>query len=299
MARVEAFDGGRGDCMTPSLLRVVLIGPECTGKTVLAQALARRYGVPWSPEFARAFVDAVRRPLTGADVEPIARGQIANEDEAAARATRLLLLDTDLVSTVVYSCHYNGFCPGWIEQAARARLGDLYLLHHVDTPWLEDGNQREAPDRRVELFGRFRGTLNRMGALIIDIRGSWEEREAAAAAAIDRLLAGELARQSGADQHRGEMTMATKLSTQEIERQLAGVPGWQRRGDEIVREYTFTDFAAAMRFVNRVAELAESADHHPDILVQYRNVTLTLSTHSAGGLTDRDFALAKAVDALE
>jgi len=176
--------------MSHRLLRVVLIGPESTGKTMLAQALAGRYGAVSSPEFARAYVDIVRRSLTGADVEPIARGQMAAEDAAAARATRLLVLDTDLVSTVVYSHHYNGFCPDWIERAARERLGHLYLLHHVDVAWAADGDQREAPGRRDELLARFRETLHRWNALTVEVRGSWEEREARAVAGIDDLLAG-------------------------------------------------------------------------------------------------------------
>ncbi len=91
--------------------------------------------------------------------------------------------------------------------------------------------------------------------------------------------------------------MATKLTDTEIATHLAGLPGWQRRGDEIWRQYTFPSFSAAMTFVDRVASLAESMDHHPDFLVQFKKVTLTLSTHSAGGLTDLDFRLAKKIDA--
>ena len=187
---MDTFDDDGAGGMSDRVLRVVVIGPESTGKTMLAQALAGRYGAVWSAEFARAYVDTVRRPLTGADVEPIARGQMAGEDAAAARATRLLVLDTDLVSTVVYSYHYNGFCPDWIELAARERLGHLYLLHHVDVGWTADGDQREAPGRRDELFARFRETLQRWSAFTVDVRGSWEEREATAVAAIDDLLGG-------------------------------------------------------------------------------------------------------------
>ena len=293
---MDAFDGSRADRMSDPLLRAVLIGPESTGKTMLAEALARRYGAVWSAEFARAYVDAVRRPLTGADVESIARGQIAAEDAAAARATRLLLLDTDLVSTVVYSHHYNGFCPSWIERAARERLGDLYLLHHADVAWMPDGDKREAPGRREELFTRFRETLRGWQARTAGVYGSWEEREARAAAAIDSLLGGQLVPARVQGQSRRETPMATTLSSQDIEKHLAALPGWQLRGDEITRQYAFPGFTAAMVFVNRVAGLAESMDHHPDILVQYNKVTLTLSTHSAGGLTNRDFALAKAID---
>jgi 4a-hydroxytetrahydrobiopterin dehydratase len=93
--------------------------------------------------------------------------------------------------------------------------------------------------------------------------------------------------------------MAT-LSDAEIEERLAHAGEW-RRGDEqtIVRELKFGDFAAAVAFVNRVAEIAEQANHHPDILIHgWNKVRLTLSTHSAGGLTDADFGLAGRIESL-
>jgi len=88
-----------------------------------------------------------------------------------------------------------------------------------------------------------------------------------------------------------------RLAESAIQEKLPGVPGWEREGDAIRRTYAFDGFKSAMAFVNRVAALADARDHHPDILVQYSRVTLTLSTHDAGGLTDRDFALAREVDA--
>jgi 4a-hydroxytetrahydrobiopterin dehydratase len=91
--------------------------------------------------------------------------------------------------------------------------------------------------------------------------------------------------------------MPTRLSESEITARLHALPEWKREGDEIVRHYKFSEFIPAMAFVNHVAGLAEAMDHHPDILIQYNKVTLTLSTHSAGGLTDLDFQLAKKIDA--
>jgi 4a-hydroxytetrahydrobiopterin dehydratase len=85
------------------------------------------------------------------------------------------------------------------------------------------------------------------------------------------------------------------LTETEIETLLSRVPGWERRGPEIRRTWTFPDFAGSMAFVNRVAALAEAAGHHPDIDVRYSKVTLALSTHDAGGLTARDFALAEGI----
>ncbi len=82
------------------------------------------------------------------------------------------------------------------------------------------------------------------------------------------------------------------LSDSEIAGRLGRLPGWERHGEAIRRTFSFSDFVEAMAFVNRVAELAEGMDHHPDIDIRYSKVTLSLSTHDAGGLTDRDFALA-------
>jgi 4a-hydroxytetrahydrobiopterin dehydratase len=88
------------------------------------------------------------------------------------------------------------------------------------------------------------------------------------------------------------------LSDTEIEERLAGSE-WRREGDAIVRDWKLSDFAAAMGFANRVADLAEEANHHPDILVHgWNRVRLTLTNHSEGGLTDADFALAGRIDGL-
>lgn len=89
-----------------------------------------------------------------------------------------------------------------------------------------------------------------------------------------------------------------KLTSPEIEARLDKAPDWSAVGDTISRTFEFKDFLAAMQFVNRVAEHAEKVQHHPDILVRWNRVTLTLSTHDAGGITEKDFAFANAADAL-
>jgi 4a-hydroxytetrahydrobiopterin dehydratase len=83
-----------------------------------------------------------------------------------------------------------------------------------------------------------------------------------------------------------------------IEEKLKAIPGWKLENGEIVRLFTLADFPAAMEFVNRVAEKAEAAGHHPDIDIRYNKVRLALTSHDAGGLTVRDFELAAAIDAL-
>ncbi len=92
--------------------------------------------------------------------------------------------------------------------------------------------------------------------------------------------------------------MATLLTQTEIEQALASLEGWTQTGDEISRTFALRSFPAALAFASAVGHLAERADHHPDILIRYRQVTLTLSTHSAGGLTEKDFDLAAEIDAI-
>lgn len=88
------------------------------------------------------------------------------------------------------------------------------------------------------------------------------------------------------------------LTDAEIQTELTSLNGWQRNGTAIQRVFRFPDFKAAMQFVNKVAEAAEQANHHPDIDIRYNKVRLLLSTHSKGGLTELDFALAERIDTL-
>jgi 4a-hydroxytetrahydrobiopterin dehydratase len=88
----------------------------------------------------------------------------------------------------------------------------------------------------------------------------------------------------------------TLLSESEIHKHLSNLEGWKLKGNEITKTYNHTDFIDSISFVSRVAILAEKANHHPDILIQYNKVTLTLSTHREGGLTENDFNLAKKID---
>lgn len=89
-----------------------------------------------------------------------------------------------------------------------------------------------------------------------------------------------------------------KMTEPAIENALKGLSDWSFVGETIQRTYQFADFVTAMRFVSAVADAAEASRHHPDILIRYSRVTLTLATHDAGGITEKDFALARVCDAL-
>jgi NadR type nicotinamide-nucleotide adenylyltransferase len=169
------------------LYRVCVTGPESTGKTTLARALAERHGAEWVPEAARQYAERVARPLVAADVGPIALEHVAMADAAAmrarARGDRLLVLDTDLLSTVIYARHYYRGVARWIKDAERLRRADLYLLCDVDVPWEPDG-VRDRPTDRAAMFAAFERALARRRANVVVVRGSWADRTEHALAAV-------------------------------------------------------------------------------------------------------------------
>lgn len=87
-----------------------------------------------------------------------------------------------------------------------------------------------------------------------------------------------------------------KLNPDQIGDRLKPLPGWEYKDNGIRKLYRFKEFLHGIRFIDRIAELAEAADHHPDILVNYTRVTFTCTTHSAGGVTEKDFALANQIE---
>ncbi len=153
------------------LTRIVVTGSESTGKTTLANSIAEHYGVAWVPEFARDYAEKKDEPLTADDVEPIAAGQIAREDAAFQSASGVIVLDTDVVSTIVYAEHYYGAVPGWIEQAARERLADLYLLCDTGVPWVAD-QVRDAQHHRRQVHDLFVQRLAQLAATVRVVGGT-------------------------------------------------------------------------------------------------------------------------------
>ena len=170
------------------MIRVVVTGSECTGKTTLASALAEHFDTVWVPEFVRMFVEEKGAAPELADVEAIARGQMALEDQIAPEASGLLIQDTDLLSTVIYSRHYYGDWPAWIEDELRTRAGDLYLLAGIDVPWGPDGDQRDRGDRRTEMQELFRAALSERGYRWVAVSGPPAQRIETAISAIEDLL---------------------------------------------------------------------------------------------------------------
>jgi NadR type nicotinamide-nucleotide adenylyltransferase len=167
--------------------RVVLFGPESTGKTTLARALAEHYRTPWVPEWARGHLDPQGGACREADIALIAQGQAASEDALARQAERVLICDTDTLTTTIWSEVYFGGVASWIRDLARVRRHDLYLLCDIDIPWVADG-QRDMPHRRAEFAARCQAALAADDRPVVRLSGDHGTRLATAVAAIDRLL---------------------------------------------------------------------------------------------------------------
>ena len=169
------------------MTRVVVTGSECTGKTTLARALASRLDAVFVPEYARQFVTEKKAPPDRSDVEAIARGQMALEDRALRESGTLLIQDTDLLSTVIYSRHYYSECPRWIEDELARRSGDLYVLAGIDVPWIPDGDQRDRGHMREEMQALFHDALVERTLRFVEVQGTLERRVAEASLAIERV----------------------------------------------------------------------------------------------------------------
>lgn len=171
-------------------LRIAVYGPESTGKTQLAGKLAALFAAPLVAEYARERWDQ-QGALGLEDMLPIAREQWRREDAAAASAGRLVICDTDALTTMLWSDLLYGTTPDELRRGAEKRCKGyaLYLLLDIDVPFAADP-QRCFPDPadREKCLRVWRGALERRNLPFVDIRGDWAAREAAAVAAVEALL---------------------------------------------------------------------------------------------------------------
>lgn len=149
------------------MLKIVITGPESSGKTTLAEALAVHYETPWVPEYARTYLDQLGRPYREKDLLEIARGQVQEEDKAAQANPRLLICDTSLLVIIIWSTYCYGRCHPWIEEQWKQRPVDHYLLCRPDLSWQPDP-QRENPHNRDELFTLYQGALQTKPHTIVE-----------------------------------------------------------------------------------------------------------------------------------
>ncbi len=175
-----------------NLVKVVLFGPESTGKTTLSQQLAKYYNTVWVPEYAREYLqnkwNNERKTCEPSDLLPIAEGQIKLENALAKKASNILICDTDLLETKVYSeAYYLGHCDTTLEKYALENTYDIYFLTYIDIPWEAD-DLRDKPNEREKMFLYFKETLEKYDRKFVILKGNKKERLNNAISYIDQLL---------------------------------------------------------------------------------------------------------------
>ena len=176
-----------------NIVKIVLFGPESTGKTTISLQLAEHYNTVWVPEFARKYLqnkwNNQRVTCENSDLIPIAIGQMKSENKLAKKADKVLICDTDLLETKVYSeSYYGGIVDPELDKFAIKNQYDLYFLTYVDTPWQAD-DLRDKPNERIEMFLTFEKALIKYNRPYIILKGSKKMRLKTAVEAIDKLLA--------------------------------------------------------------------------------------------------------------
>jgi len=167
--------------------KVVVLGPECTGKSELSAFLAEHFKTAWVPEYARGYIDNLVRPYQESDLLTIAHGQLRLEDEWPRSSGDILICDTNLYVIKIWSEFKYGRCAKEILDHIVTRTYDLYLLTYVDIPWQNDP-QREHPDKREELYQIYLKEMRSQNTPFIEIRGEREQRRQTAVNAIQNLL---------------------------------------------------------------------------------------------------------------
>ena len=164
---------------------IAVTGPESTGKSALSKQLAEALpGAVVVPEYARSYLESLPRKYTAADVEYIARRQLALERKMLSAKPRVLVCDTDLLVIRVWMEFVFGHCPRWIVNASAGRQYHLSLLTDIDLPWEADP-LREHPDQRKVLFDLYQHHLKALGRNFKVIRGSGHTRLENALSAVN------------------------------------------------------------------------------------------------------------------
>jgi NadR type nicotinamide-nucleotide adenylyltransferase len=173
-------------------IKVVLFGPESTGKTTLSRQLAKHYHSVWVPEYAREYLQIKwnneRKICEPQDLLPIAEGQMKLENELSKKTDTILICDTDLLETKVYSeAYYLESCNPILEKYALENTYDLYFLTYIDTPWKAD-DLRDKPHEREAMFKIFEKELIKQKRPYVLLKGDKKQRFETAITHIDKLL---------------------------------------------------------------------------------------------------------------
>jgi NadR type nicotinamide-nucleotide adenylyltransferase len=171
--------------MTDPIKKIVITGPESTGKSTLTKELAQHYHTVSIPEYARYFVENLKRPYQYADIEHIARMQIEELKQFQAQANNYLFLDTYLIITKVWFDFAFGKAPHWLIQHLKKNEIDLFLLCSPDLPWIPDSVRENGGEMRMKLFDIYKNELEDFGFNYKIIEGFDETRKSNAINAID------------------------------------------------------------------------------------------------------------------
>jgi NadR type nicotinamide-nucleotide adenylyltransferase len=175
------------DSVSAPIKKVVVIGPECTGKSELSQFLADHFKTEWVAEYARAYLNKLIRSYEQSDLTKITHGQVRMEEEWMQDANKILICDTNAIVVKVWSEFKFGNCEPEILEVVQERKYDLYLLTYIDIPWEEDP-QREHPDKREHFFEVFKNEVEKSGVPHVIIEGEREVRRKKAIEAIEKIL---------------------------------------------------------------------------------------------------------------
>lgn len=167
------------------LVKIALVGPDCTGKTTLAEALSVEWNEPFVPEFAREYLDQLGRNYNQDDLLEIARGQLEKEYSVAELANHFLICDTNTLVVKIWAEVRFGRAQNWIERQFLEKPYQLYVLCGCDIPWQEDP-LRENPDDRPELYDLYKKALVKAGKRFLEVEGTVEERVAKVNAYLKR-----------------------------------------------------------------------------------------------------------------
>ena len=172
--------------------RIVIYGPESTGKTTLANDLANHYKTKWVPEFAREYLqkkwDLHKEICSLDDLTNIALGQLRMENKMVSKSKKFIFCDTNILVTKVWSeTHFSGYCSPEINDILESVRYDYYLLTDIDVPWVKD-DLRDRPDDREEMFSYFKKRLDINGIKYSVVTGDREKRLKRAILILDTIF---------------------------------------------------------------------------------------------------------------
>lgn len=168
------------------MIRVVLTGPESSGKTELAQQLAHHFKTEWVPEYLRTYFDA-NKAVFEKNMPEIAQKQLENEQNVVENEKKMIFLDTNILTLKIYHKLYFKSKPDWFKPLYNPKIYDHYLLLKPDIPWIDDG-QRDMPERREELFYLFEQELLNTNSDYTIIEGDYKTRLQSAIQVVEKIM---------------------------------------------------------------------------------------------------------------